>query len=158
MTITIQTTSQEETMKIGELLAKDAFSNSTIILSGDLGAGKTTFTKGFALGLDITRVIKSPTYTLIREYTKGRLPLFHMDMYRIEESGGASEVGLEEYFYAGGVCVVEWAQYIEDELPSTFLKVQIDRVGDGESNRVIRFVPHGKEYEELIQQLEASDE
>ena len=84
MTITIQTTSQEETMKIGELLAKDAFSNSTIILSGDLGAGKTTFTKGFALGLDITRVIKSPTYTLIREYTKGRLPLFHMDMYRIE--------------------------------------------------------------------------
>ena len=158
MTITIQTTSQEETMKIGELLAKDAFSNSTIILSGDLGAGKTTFTKGFALGLGITRVIKSPTYTLIREYTKGRLPLFHMDMYRIEESGGASEVGLEEYFYAGGVCVVEWAQYIEDELPSTFLKVQIDRVGDGESNRVIRLVPHGKEYEELIQQLEASDE
>ena len=158
MTITIQTISQEETMKIGELLAKGAFSNSTIILSGDLGAGKTTFTKGFALGLDITRVIKSPTYTLIREYTKGRLPLFHMDMYRIEESGGASEVGLEEYFYAGGVCVVEWAQYIEDELPSTFLTVQIDRVGDGESNRVIRFIPNGKEYEELINQLEATDE
>ena len=158
MTITIQTTSQEETMKIGELLAKGAFSNSTIILSGDLGAGKTTFTKGFALGLDITRVIKSPTYTLIREYTKGRLPLFHMDMYRIEESGGASEVGLEEYFYAGGVCVVEWAQYIEDELPSTFLKVQIERVGDGESERVIRLVPHGKEYEEFINQLEAKDE
>ena len=158
MSITIQTTSQEETMKIGELLAKDAFPNSTIILSGDLGAGKTTFTKGFALGLDITRVIKSPTYTLIREYTKGRLPLFHMDMYRIEESGGASEVGLEEYFYAGGVCVVEWAQYIEDELPSTFLKVQIERVGDGESERVIRLVPHGKEYEEFIKKLEVTDE
>ena len=90
-------------------------------------------------GLGIDRVIKSPTYTLIREYRKGRLPLFHMDMYRIEESGGASEVGLEEYFYAGGVCVVEWAQYIEDELPSTFLKVQIDRVRDGESERLIRF-------------------
>ena len=96
---------------------------------------------------------------MIREYRKGRLPLFHMDMYRIVESGGASEVGLEEYFYAGGVCVVEWAQYIEEELPSTFLKVQIDRVGDGESERVIRLVPHGKEYEEFINQLEeATDE
>ena len=103
-------------------------------------------------------MIKSPTDTLIREYRKGRLPLFHMDMYRIEESGGASEVGLEEYFYAGGVCVVEWAQYIEDELPSTFLKVQIDRVGDGESERVICLIPHGKEYEEFIKKLEVTDE
>ena len=67
-------------------------------------------------------------------------------------------MGLEEYFYAGGVCVVEWAQYIEDELPSTFLRVQIDRVEDGESCRVIRLVPNGKEYEELINQLEATDE
>ena len=154
----ILTTSQEETMELGKHLGEKIFANSCVVLEGDLGAGKTTLTKGIALGLGIDRVIKSPTYTLIREYRKGRLPLFHMDMYRIEESGGASEVGLEEYFYAGGVCVVEWAQYIEDELPSTFLKVQIDRVGDGESERVIRFVPHGKEYEELIQQLEASDE
>ena len=154
----ILTTSQEETMELGKHLGEKIFANSCVVLEGDLGAGKTTLTKGIALGLGIDRVIKSPTYTLIREYRKGRLPLFHMDMYRIEESGGASEVGLEEYFYAGGVCVVEWAQYIEDELPSTFLKIQIDRVGDGESERVIRFVPHGKEYEELIQQLEASDE
>ena len=154
----ILTTSQEETMELGKHLGEKIFANSCVVLEGDLVAGKTTLTKGIAIGLGIDRVIKSPTYTLIREYRKGRLPLFHMDMYRIEESGGASEVGLEEYFYAGGVCVVEWAQYIEDELPSTFLKVQIDRVGDGESERVIRFVPHGKEYEELIQQLEASDE
>ena len=109
-----------------------------MVLEGDLGAGKTTLTKGIALGLGIDRVIKSPTYTLIREYRKGRLPLFHMDMYRIEESGGASEVGLEEYFYAGGVCVVEWAQYIEDELPQAFLTVQIDRVGADASKRVMR--------------------
>ena len=129
----VHTTSQEETMALGQRLGKALFENSCVILEGDLGAGKTTL-------------------------TKGRLPLFHMDMYRIEESGGASEVGLEEYFYAGGVCVVEWAQYIEDELPSTFLKVQIERVGDGESERVFRLVPHGKEYEEFIKQLEATDE
>lgn len=154
----IHTTSQEETMELGKRLGEKVFANSCVVLEGDLGAGKTTLTKGIALGLGIDRVIKSPTYTLIREYRKGRLPLFHMDMYRIEESGGASEVGLEEYFYAGGVCVVEWAQYIEDELPSTFLKVQIDRVEDDESKRLIRLVPHGKEYEELIQTLEASNE
>ena len=154
----IHTTSQEETMELGKNLGEKVFANSCVILEGDLGAGKTTLTKGIALGLGIDRVIKSPTYTLIREYRKGRLPLFHMDMYRIEESGGASEVGLEEYFYADGVCVVEWAQYIEDEHPSTFLKVQIDRVEDDESKRVIRLVPHGKEYEEFIQTLEASNE
>lgn len=154
----IHTTSQEETMELGKLLGEKVFANSCVVLEGDLGAGKTTLTKGIALGLGIDRVIKSPTYTLIREYRKGRLPLFHMDMYRIEESGGASEVGLEEYFYAGGVCVVEWAQYIEDELPSTFLKVQIDRVGDAESKRVIRLVPHGKEYEKLIQTLEETND
>ena len=154
----IHTTSQEETMELGKRLGEKVFANSCVVLEGDLGAGKTTLTKGIALGLGIDRIIKSPTYTLIREYRKGRLPLFHMDMYRIEESGGASEVGLEEYFYADGVCVVEWAQYIEDELPSTFLKVQIDRVEDDESKRVIRLVPHGKEYEEFIQTLEASNE
>ena len=125
----IHTTSQEETMELGKRLAEKVFANSCVVLEGDLGAGKTTLTKGIAVGLGIDRVIKSPTYTLIREYRKGRLPLFHMDMYRIEESGGASEVGLEEYFYAGGVCVVEWAQYIEDELPSTFLKVQSTVLG-----------------------------
>ena len=154
----IHTTSQEETMELGKRLGEKVFANSCVVLEGDLGAGKTTLTKGIALGLGIDRIIKSPTYTLIREYRKGRLPLFHMDMYRIEESGGASEVGLEEYFYANGVCVVEWAQYIEDELPSTFLKVQIDRVGDDESKRVICLVPHGKEYEEFINKLEATDE
>ena len=154
----IHTTSQEETMELGKRLGEKVFANSCVVLEGNLGAGKTTLTKGIALGLGIDRVIKSPTYTLIREYRKGRLPLFHMDMYRIEESGGASEVGLEEYFYAGGVCVVEWAQYIEDELPLAFLKVQIDREGDGESERLIRLVPHGKEYEEFIQTLEVTDE
>ena len=154
----LHTKSQEETIQLGKQLGEKIFENSCIILEGDLGAGKTTLTKGIALGLGIERVIKSPTYTLIREYRKGRLPLFHMDMYRIEESGGASEVGLEEYFYAGGVCVVEWAQYIKDELPSTFLTVQIDRVGDAESERVIRLIPHGNVYEELIQTLEATDE
>ena len=81
----VRTTTQEETMALGQRLGDALFENSCVILEGDLGAGKTTLTKGIALGLGIDRVIKSPTYTLIREYRKGRLPLFHMDMYRIEE-------------------------------------------------------------------------
>ena len=140
-------------MKIGELLAKDAFSNSTIILSGDLGAGKTTFTKGFALGLDITRVIKSPTYTLIREYTKGRLPLFHMDMYRIEESGGASEIGLEEYFHREGVVMVEWANFIEEELPMNRLIISIEQTSL--TTRSITLDAIGEEYEKWLNQFES---
>ena len=152
MSIIIQTTSQEETMKIGELLAKDAFPNSTIILSGDLGAGKTTFTKGFALGLGITRVIKSPTYTLIREYTKGRLPLFHMDMYRIEESGGASEIGLEEYFHREGVVMVEWANFIEEELPMNRFIISIEQTSL--MTRTITMTAIGEEYENWLNQFE----
>lgn len=152
MTITIQATTEEVTKQIGEVLAYDAFSGSLVILVGDLGAGKTTFTKGFAQGLDIERVIKSPTYTLIREYRKGRLPLFHMDMYRIEESGGASELGLEEYIQADGIVMVEWANFIEEELPKERLIVEIERVTLTE--RVIRLKAIGSSYQEWLSAFE----
>ena len=120
---------------------------------GKNGAGKTTFTKGFALGLDITRVIKSPTYTLIREYTKGRLPLFHMDMYRIEESGGASEIGLEEYFHREGVVMVEWANFIEEELPMNQLIISIEQTSL--TTRTITLDAIGEEYEKWLNQFES---
>ena len=148
MTITIQTTSQEETMKIGELLAKDAFSNSTIILSGDLGAGKTTFTKGFALGLDITRVIKSPTYTIVREY-EGRLPLYHLDVYRIE--GDADSIDLDEFLFGGGVTVIEWGHLLGEDLPDSYLELEILKEAEG---RCLHFTAHGSRAEQLIKELQ----
>jgi len=117
----VHTTSQEETMALGKRLGEELFENSCVILEGDLGAGKTTLTKGIAVGLGIDRVIKSPTYTLIREYRKGRLPLFHMDMYRIEESGGASEVGLEEAFLALSLASVHRPKAYSAIVPRDFL-------------------------------------
>lgn len=152
MKVTIQTNLPEETQLIGQLLAIDAFPKSLIVLSGDLGAGKTTFTKGIAVGLGIQKVIKSPTYTLIREYIEGQIPLYHMDMYRIEESGGASELGLEEYIEGDGVTVVEWANFIEEQLPEERLVVSIERVSLEE--RKISVIAIGDMYLQWLQSFE----
>ena len=107
MIYTIETNNENETLALAQKLGELVQARDVILLEGDLGAGKTTFTKGLALGLGIEQVVKSPTYTIIREYTKGRLPLYHMDVYRLEEAG-SDEMGLEEYFYGDGVSVVEW--------------------------------------------------
>lgn len=97
-------------------------------------------------------MIKSPTYTLIREYRSGRLPLFHMDMYRIEESGGSSEIGLEEYFHQDGVVMIEWANFIEEELPKERMIVSIERTSLEE--RTITVTAIGKRYEQWLQEFE----
>jgi tRNA threonylcarbamoyladenosine biosynthesis protein TsaE len=115
-----------ETEKFGRVVGQLVQPGSLILLNGDLGAGKTTFTKGLAQSLGIERAIKSPTFTLIREYRQGRLPLFHMDLYRLEHSS-ADDLGLEEYFDSAGVCVVEWSQFGEDVLPADRLVIDIQR-------------------------------
>ena len=99
-----------ETEAIAKIIGQKAQAGDVIVLTGDLGAGKTTMTKGIALGLGISQMIKSPTYTIIREYPQGRLPLYHMDVYRVEE--GADELGLDEYFEGDGLSVVEWLSLI----------------------------------------------
>ncbi|MGY3723944.1 tRNA threonylcarbamoyladenosine biosynthesis protein TsaE [Granulicatella balaenopterae] len=145
MNYTTQVTNEEQTKNIAAHLAKFAKAGYLVILEGQLGAGKTTFTKGFAQGLGIQKVIKSPTYTLIREYKQGRLPLYHMDMYRLEEVGGG-DLGLEEYVTGDGVVMMEWATFVEDELPEERLVVKLDRDEENISNRTITLIPHGKEY------------
>ncbi|GIN74782.1 tRNA (adenosine(37)-N6)-threonylcarbamoyltransferase complex ATPase subunit type 1 TsaE [Bacillus sp. J14TS2] len=129
---------------VGELLGP----NDVVLLEGDLGAGKTAFTKGLAVGLDVQRTVNSPTFTIIKEY-KGRLPLYHMDVYRVENS--LEDLGLEEYFYNQGVSVVEWAHLIEEQLPSENLTVYLYR--EGEMERRIVFQPNGKRYEALCEEL-----
>lgn len=111
----ITVTSPEATMAIGAKLGQLVQPGDLILLDGDLGAGKTTFTKGLAKSLGIPNNVKSPTFTLIREYRQGRLPLYHMDVYRLED-GGAEDLGLDEYFDGDGVSVVEWSQFIADLL------------------------------------------
>ena len=115
-------------------------------------AGKTTFTKGLAKSLGIPNNVKSPTFTLIREYRQGRLPLYHMDVYRLED-GGAEDLGLDEYFDGDGVSVVEWSQFIADLLPTTYLRIAISRDTDADDQRVITFKPIGEHYQRLVDQL-----
>lgn len=145
---TVHTNSPEETMLIAEKLGQLVHEGTVITLEGDLGAGKTHFTKGLAKGLEVKRVVNSPTFTIIKEY-KGRLPLYHMDVYRVSEAG--EDLGLTEYFYGEGVSVVEWASLIEEQLPEERLSVEIFH--QGETQRKIIFQPYGKEFISLCKEF-----
>ena len=116
------TKNEEELQSLGERLGYLLEKNDVLILTGELGAGKTTFTKGLAKGLQITQMIKSPTYTIVREY-EGRLPLYHLDVYRIE--GDADSIDLDEFLFGGGVTVIEWGHLLGDALPDTYLELEI---------------------------------
>ncbi|MED1863859.1 tRNA (adenosine(37)-N6)-threonylcarbamoyltransferase complex ATPase subunit type 1 TsaE [Fictibacillus nanhaiensis] len=143
-----ETKSAEETMSFAEKLGSILQKGDVLTLAGDLGAGKTTFTKGLAKGLGITRTVNSPTFTIIKEYS-GRLPLYHMDVYRLEDSD--EDLGFDEYFSGEGVCVVEWAVFIEDYLPEERLELVISHKGDDE--REIQLKPIGSRYEERVKEI-----
>ena len=108
-----------------------------IALEGDLGTGKTTLTKSIARGLGIDDVITSPTFNIVKEYRSGRLPLYHFDVYRIGDVDEMYEIGYEEYFYGDGVCIVEWADLIEDIIPDDAIRIRIE-YGDKEGERIYR--------------------
>ena len=117
----------EDTWKIGRSLGREAAPGEIYALSGDLGAGKTVFAKGFASGLGITDPVNSPTFTILQVYDSGRLPLYHFDTYRIEDPDEMEEVGLDEYLFGRGVCLIEWAEQIAELLPETTRIVRILR-------------------------------
>ncbi|GAE37270.1 tRNA (adenosine(37)-N6)-threonylcarbamoyltransferase complex ATPase subunit type 1 TsaE [Halalkalibacter akibai] len=144
----LRTESPEETMKLASALAGLVQKGDVITLEGDLGAGKTSFTKGFAQGLGVKRVVNSPTFTIIKEY-KGRIPLYHMDVYRMEDED--EELGLEEYFYGEGVSVVEWPSMIASQLPEDRLVISLFHVG--ETNREIKMHSTGLRSTELLKEL-----
>ncbi|MBT2731963.1 tRNA (adenosine(37)-N6)-threonylcarbamoyltransferase complex ATPase subunit type 1 TsaE [Carnobacterium sp. ISL-102] len=150
----IKAKNEEQTKTVAAKLAELLEPGDLILLEGDLGAGKTTFTKGLAEGLRISKVVKSPTYTIIREYLEGRLPLYHMDVYRLEETG-AMDLGLEEYFEGDGVSIVEWATFIPEDLPQEYLQIKLVPVGEALMERELTFYPVGKRYEELMLKFEA---
>lgn len=153
MTNTLTVTSADQTMAIGEKLAPLLAPRDLILLDGDLGAGKTTFTKGLGKGLGIKRPIKSPTFTIIREYQSGRIPLYHMDVYRLEQGGG-DDLGLDEYFNGDGVNVVEWSKFVADQIPANYLRIIFRRDDSkGDNVRTISFDPKGDRFESLTNQL-----
>lgn len=126
---------EQDTRKFGTELAQKLKPGDIIALIGDLGTGKTTLTKFIAEGLGITGMITSPTFTIVQEYTEGRLPLYHFDVYRINDPEEMYELGYEEYFFGQGVCVIEWADLIEDLIPGDSIQIRIE-YGEGEDERI----------------------
>ena len=127
--------SPEETEQLGEQLGRTLRPGSVVAYRGDLGMGKTAFTRGLARGLGCTCRVTSPTFTIVNEYS-GALPLFHFDMYRLDSSDDLFDIGWEDYLSRGGVCAVEWSERVEDALPEDALWVSIAR-GTGENDRII---------------------
>ena len=152
MDIKVISSSEEKTHQISAILADQSQAGDVYLLEGELGAGKTTFAKGFAKELGIDRVIKSPTYTIIREYTEGKLPFYHMDLYRLDEEE-AEELGLQEYFEGYGVTMVEWASMASDELPDEYIKIELQRTGNHEEERELVLRPVGDKYVERLETL-----
>ena len=135
-----------DTIELAQNFESEKFPNMILCLNGELGSGKTIFTKGIANALGIEETITSPTFTIIKEY-EGELPLYHMDVYRLD--GKTDGVGIEEYFTKGGVVVIEWANTIKDILPEERLDIKFKVTG--ENKRTIILEPHGKQYEDLCE-------
>ena len=125
--MTIRTHSAEETYALGTRLGKMAQPGQVYALDGDLGTGKTLFSQGFADGLGVAETVSSPTFTIIQEYVTGRLPLYHFDVYRIEEPEELEEIGYEDYFFGDGVCLIEWAEQIRELLPEGTIHIHIEK-------------------------------
>ena len=119
--------SPKETMELGERLGREARCGDIFLLSGDLGCGKTVFAKGFAKGLGIDEPVTSPTFTIVQEYSGGRLRLYHFDVYRIADPDEMEMIGYEEYFYGDGVCLVEWSELIDELIPDEAVRINISR-------------------------------
>ena len=143
----ITSRNENDTIEIAQNLESEKFPNMIICLTGDLGSGKTVFAKGFANGLGINEVVSSPTFTIIKEYTEGEMPLYHMDVYRLD--GNTDGVGIEEYFHKNGVVIIEWAETIKDILPKERLEISFKIVD--ENKRVLVIRPFGKKYEEICE-------
>lgn len=144
----IKTYSVDETTRLAERLALLLEPGGVVTLEGDLGAGKTAFTKGIANGLGVKRTVSSPTFTIIKEY-EGELPLYHMDVYRLEHS--EEDMGFDEYFKGKGISVIEWAQFIEEYLPEERLNVHISFLD--EYSRLLTFTGCGAHYTGVLDAL-----
>ena len=147
----LESFSPEETFRIGERIGKSAQAGEIYTLRGDLGVGKTVFTQGVAAGLGIREPVNSPTFTIIQEYDEGRLPFFHFDVYRIEDIEEMEEIGYDDYFFGGGVCMIEWPGRIEELLPGSCIDVQIEKdLSKGFDYRRITITGKGENDEDTL--------
>lgn len=136
---------ENDTVELAQNIESEKFPNMVICLDGELGSGKTVFVKGFAHALAIEDNITSPTFNIIKEYNSGELPLYHMDVYRLDKD--SNDIGIEDYFNKGGITLIEWADIITDILPEERLQINIKVVS--ENTRIFELIPYGEKYEEL---------
>ena len=127
MTRVFESEAPEATLSLAEAFSKELCPGDIVCLNGELGVGKTVFTKGLAKGLGVTEDVVSPTFTILQEYRSGRMPLFHFDVYRIEDPDEMNEIGFEEYFFGDGVTVIEWSALIAELIPPNAKKVLIEK-------------------------------
>jgi tRNA threonylcarbamoyladenosine biosynthesis protein TsaE len=149
MEFKITSNNELDTIELAENIESEKFPNMVICLNGELGSGKTVFAKGFAHALGITESITSPTYTIIKEYIDGEMPLYHMDVYRLD--GNIEGIGIDEYYNKNGITIIEWADTIESTLPKERLDIKIKVID--ENKRVIVIIPYGNKYEELCEAI-----
>ena len=147
MEFKITSYSEKNTVELAENIESEKFPGMTICLIGDLGSGKTVFVKAFAHALGIDEHITSPTFNIIKEYEGGELPLYHMDVYRLEDA--KEDIGIEDYFDKSGVTIIEWADMINDRLPEERLEIKFKIID--ENTRVLRLIPYGRKYEEICE-------
>lgn len=145
-----ETNSEKETFELGKNLGEQAKAGQIFCLNGDLGVGKTVFTQGFAKGLGIEENVNSPTFTIIQVYEEGRIPLYHFDVYRIGSSDEMYDIGYEEYINGEGVCIIEWANLIEDILPDEYLHIELKYK---DMSREMILNPVGEKYEKIVEEL-----
>ena len=146
MDFKVTTYSEEETIELAQNIEAEKFPGMVICLNGELGSGKTVFVKGFASSLGIQENITSPTFNIVKEYENGEMPLYHMDVYRLEETD--ETIGFQDYFNSNGVTIIEWSDIIEDKLPEERLDIKFKVVN--EETRVITLEPHGQKYEDVV--------
>ncbi len=139
-----------ETMELAQNIESEKFQNMVICLKGELGSGKTVFVKGFAQSLGIDENITSPTFNIVKEYTNGEMPLYHMDVYRLED-GDDGTFGLTDYFTKNGICLIEWSDLIKDSLPDERLELKFKVID--ENTRIITLKPYGEKYEDLVESI-----
>ena len=123
----IESFSEKDTFELGRKIGEKAGPGQIYTVDGDLGVGKTVFTKGLARGLGIREPVNSPTFTIVQEYRDGRLPLYHFDVYRIEDPEEMEEIGYDDYFFGEGVCLIEWAEKIRELLPEKVIRITIEK-------------------------------
>lgn len=138
----------EDTVEIGKQLGERVRPGDIICINGDLGTGKTHFTKGIALGLGVSENITSPTFTIVNEYESGRLKLYHFDVYRVNDPDEIDNIGFDEYIFSNGVSVIEWSNYIDELIPKDYIDINISKLPkSGENYRKIVIIPHGNRYD-----------